>query len=138
MATFSLFFFFLKFLSTSIAQHFQYRNIKAEINQYFLNEPRTLCERNQSIIFIDQISDAVPSLPTTITFFFLFSPAEIKVLTETISARKVEKLIRDDIESVFLHLFLLCNPHLMFTKMQCLFFEWKKSITVPQSNHIPQ
>lgn len=50
-------------------------------------------------------------------FFFLFSPVEIKVLTETISARKVEKLIRDDIESAFLHLFLLGNPLLTFYKM---------------------
>lgn len=50
-------------------------------------------------------------------FFFLFRPVEIKVLTEKISASKMEQLIRDDIESGFLHLFLLGNPHLTFYKM---------------------
>lgn len=50
-------------------------------------------------------------------FFLLFTPVEIKVLTETLSARKVEKLIRDDIEPGFLHLFLLGNPHLTFYKI---------------------
>lgn len=50
-------------------------------------------------------------------FFFLFSPVEIEVSTETPSARKVEKLIRDDIEPGFLHLFLLGNPHLTFYKI---------------------
>lgn len=70
-----------------------------------------------SITLIDQIPHAVTMLQKKNIFFFLFSPVEIKLLIQTISARKVEKLIKDDIEYIFLHLFLLYNPHLTFYKM---------------------